>query len=73
LKKITLAEFKRLKADAIRKGPCVEITDDSKTVGILIIAPPAEYGMRERILAQGDLMDSGRDIKETYNADIRNS
>jgi len=58
MKTIALTEFKKLKAEDIKSGPCLEITSDGSIIGILIVG--AQSGMVDRITGIASQIDSGR-------------
>ena len=53
MKSISLSEFKKLKA-----GPCLSVTSDGVTIGILIVG--AESDMYDRIMGIASQIDAGR-------------
>ena len=58
MKTISLSEFRKLKAEEIKNGPCLEITSDGTPVALLIVG--AESGMRDKIIGAAGQIDAGR-------------
>jgi hypothetical protein len=57
MQSISLSEFRKLKADEIKSGPCLEITSDGTAIGILIVG--ARAGMIDRITGIASQIDAG--------------
>lgn len=58
MKRLTLSEFRKLTAQQLKDGPCLEITSDGEPVAIVVVGSEAD--MRERIRGLSGLIDAGR-------------